>query len=57
MHCLVTAATVRSREPALYFSRGNRHAFLAAIEAEDSLGRRPQRPEFYADEERMQAVG
>jgi hypothetical protein len=54
-YCLVTAATVAGREPAHYFSRGNRHAYLAATDAEDRLGKRSQ--EFFADEEKIRAVG
>jgi hypothetical protein len=59
MHCLVTASTVTDGTPAMYFSRGNRHTYLAAIEAEDGLRSKRASPQqqFFADEDRMQAVG
>lgn len=55
-HCLITEGAVKRREPALYFSRGNRHQFVEAIEREDGVRQRST-PAFVADEEKMRAVG
>lgn len=56
-HCLITQAAVQRREPAMYFSRGNRHAMMGIIEEEDDLRRRPSRPQIFVEEDRLQAVG
>ncbi|BEI86172.1 hypothetical protein CcaverHIS002_0604590 [Cutaneotrichosporon cavernicola] len=56
-YCLVTQAAVQRREPAMYFSRGNRHAMMGVIEEEDDLRRRPSRPQIFVEEDRLQAVG
>jgi ATP-dependent Clp protease ATP-binding subunit ClpX len=56
-YCLITQAAVQRREPAMYFSRGNRHAMMGVIEEEDDLRRRPSRPQIFVEEDRLQAVG
>lgn len=55
-HCLITAATAQGREPAMYFSRGQRHALTEVLEAEDGIRRRA--PEIdLGDDEKLRAVG
>lgn len=62
-HCLITAAAVRGEEPAHYFSRGQRHAFQEAMDAENSgkkaIGEAPRADEHlkFAGEEKLRAVG
>lgn len=34
-YCLITANVVNSIEPALYFSRGQKHLYMQAMEEED----------------------
>ncbi|WVQ84936.1 hypothetical protein IAT38_007099 [Cryptococcus sp. DSM 104549] len=53
-YCLVTEAVVRKEEPALYFSRGQRMAYLQAVEDEDG-GQIVE--EAYMEPERMAATG
>lgn len=55
-HCLITASTAQGREPAMYFSRGQRHALTEVLEAEDGIRRRA--PEIdLGDDEKLRAVG
>ncbi|KAL1408925.1 ATP-binding protein [Vanrija albida] len=57
-HCLVTAATVGRRQPAQYFSRGQRHLLDDAMEAEsDKKPSRVPRADEYVEEEKLRAFG
>lgn len=54
-YCLISEAVAKGDDPAAYYSRGQRFAFLNAIDEENGV-QQPDEDEV-EEEERMRAVG
>ncbi|WRT63352.1 uncharacterized protein IL334_000257 [Kwoniella shivajii] len=56
-YCLITEAVIKQQEPAVYFSRGQRMAYLQAIEDEDGVDIIAQGIEDSEEPEKISATG